>query len=63
MNYKIINILWFLTVLFCVAALRKYDTRKRAMAAADQKSVCGLRYCGSRVRTKNRNLIEKMVSE
>jgi hypothetical protein len=24
MNYKIINILWFLTVLFCVAALCKY---------------------------------------
>jgi DNA-directed RNA polymerase subunit RPC12/RpoP len=33
------------------------------MAAADQKSVCGLQYCGSRVRTKNRNLIEKKVSE
>jgi hypothetical protein len=32
------------------------------MAAAGQKSVCGLRYRGSRVRTKNSNLIEKKVS-
>ena len=61
MNCKIINILSFLTVLFCVAALCK--TRERAMAAAGQKSVCGLRYRGSRVHTKNSNLIEKKVSE
>jgi hypothetical protein len=32
------------------------------MAAAGQKSVCGLRYRGSRVRTKNSNLIDKKVS-
>jgi hypothetical protein len=35
------------------------STRERAMAAAGQKSVCGLRYRGSRVRTKNSNLTEK----
>jgi hypothetical protein len=32
------------------------------MAAAGQKSVRELRYCDSRVRTKNSNLIEKKVS-
>jgi hypothetical protein len=33
------------------------------MVAAGQKSVCGLQYHSSRVRTKNSNLIEKTVSE
>jgi hypothetical protein len=61
MNYKIINISWFLTVFF--ASPLCVSTRKRAMAAAGQKSVCGLRYRGSHVQTKNSNLIEKKVSE
>jgi hypothetical protein len=39
------------------------STRERAMAVAGQKSVCGLRYHDSRVRTKNSNVIVKKVSE
>ena len=60
MNCKIINILSFLTVLFCVAALCKYT--RAGDGGGGSKSVCGLRYRGSRVRTKNSNLIEKKVS-
>ena len=61
MNFKFINILWFFTVFFasplCVSSC------ERAMVVAGQKSVCGLQYRGSRIRTKNSNLIEKTVSE
>ena len=47
---------------FCVAALFKY---LRAVDGDGESkiSVCGLRYRGSRVCTKNSSLIEKKVSE
>jgi hypothetical protein len=48
---------FFFALSLCVS------TREQLMAAACEKSVCGLRYRGSRVRTKNSNLIEKKVSE
>jgi hypothetical protein len=53
MNYKIINVLWFLTVLFALPLC--VSTREQAMAVTGQKSVCGLLYRDSRVRTKNSN--------
>jgi hypothetical protein len=46
-----------LTVFFALPLC--VSTREQFTAAAGQKSVCGLRYRGSRVRTKNSNLIEK----
>jgi hypothetical protein len=50
-----------LTVLFTSPLC--FNKRKRAAAAAGQKSVCGQRYHGSRYGPKNSNLIEKKVSE
>jgi hypothetical protein len=48
---------WFLAILF--ASPLCFNKRNQVVAAAGQKSVCELRYQRSRVRPKNRNLIEK----
>ena len=49
-----------LAVLFALQIC--YNECGQAAAAAGQKSACGLRSQGSRVRPKNSNLIEKQVS-
>jgi hypothetical protein len=50
-----------LTILF--ASLLFYNKRERTAVAAGQKSVCELRYRGSRDSPEKSNLIEKRVSE
>jgi hypothetical protein len=57
MNCKFVKMQLFLTVLF---ALPLCHNKRGQAAAAGQKSACGLRSHGSRVRPKNSNLIEKM---
>ena len=50
-----------LTILFALPG--SFNKRKRAAAAAVQKSACELRYHGSRYGPENSNLIEKKVSK